>query len=65
MLLVWGSDAQEEEAVKSWIQPDSDKPYFWPRFAVVAIGATIINIALLGAAVWIVVKVLQWTGVIS
>lgn len=34
-------------------------------FAALGLGAIAINIALLAAAVWVVVQVLRWTGVIS
>ena len=47
-----------------WIKFDETDP-FGPRFWVVAVLAMLVNIAMLGAAVWIVVKVLQWTGVIA
>ena len=51
--------------MKSWIFPDQDAPHFLKKFAALAAVTLVINLALLGAAVWIVVKVLQWTGVIS
>lgn len=33
-------------------------------WGVMAVGAIIVNLAFLAVAVWLVVKVLQWTGVL-